>query len=338
VDLDLRLVRYFVAVADELHFGRAAAKLHISQPALSKQIRRLEEQIGIRLLTRDSRHVALTHDGVRFLRDARSLLAQATRMMQPGDAGIRIAHIFDLGTCRIVVDAFSARFPDVHVTASSMDSRRQFDALISGLLDVAIVRLTPEMTAEHPLGWRSRALRLEPFWLVGRAGDPQAETMSLYERPLEVFSDPPGSALFNVHGEYLTALEAHLGLAFDWLGNPGTFDQCLSRMMRAPSGRYLLEFESYALRYAQAGMPVHRPAELQPVYPWSLVWREEPHSAAVIAFIEVAVEQAEARRWLQPGSRVASWQPASDVRARASSGRASVSDRSDEVPPTRESA
>jgi hypothetical protein len=85
-------------------------------------------------------------------------------------------------------------------------------------------------------------------------------------------------------------------------------------------------------------MPVHRPAELQPVYPWSLVWREEPHTSAVIAFIEVAVEQAEARRWLQPGTQVATWQPSSDARTRASSARASVPDRSDEAPPKRESA
>ena len=60
MDLDMRLVRYFVAVADELHFGRAAAKLYISQPALSRQIRKLESDIGTQLLVRDSRHVALT--------------------------------------------------------------------------------------------------------------------------------------------------------------------------------------------------------------------------------------------------------------------------------------
>jgi DNA-binding transcriptional LysR family regulator len=74
MDLDLRLLRYFVAVADELHFGRAAAKLYISQPALSKQIRKLEDQLGTPLLIRDSRHVTLTPRGQRFVDDARQLL------------------------------------------------------------------------------------------------------------------------------------------------------------------------------------------------------------------------------------------------------------------------
>ncbi|HTF40202.1 MAG TPA: LysR family transcriptional regulator [Propionibacteriaceae bacterium] len=71
MDFDLRLVRYFVVVADELHFGRAAVKLYISQPALSKQIRKLEDFVGEPLLVRDSRHVRLTLRGQRFLEDAR---------------------------------------------------------------------------------------------------------------------------------------------------------------------------------------------------------------------------------------------------------------------------
>ncbi len=312
MDLDLRLVRYFVVVADELHFGRAAARLHISQPALSKQIRRLEGELGFRLLARDSRHVALTPDGIRFLREARVLIAQATRMMRQEDAGLRVAHIFDLDTSRIVVDAFADRFPEVTVIASSMDSLRQLDALVNGLLDIAILRVTPAMTAGHPSGWRHHPLRLEPFWIVSRADDPAAESRSLLDDTLEVFADPRGSALFNAHGEYLAALEAHLGVPFRWLGNPGTFDQCLARMHRAPRGARLLEFESYALRYRRLGMSVQRPAELQPVYLWSIAWRDEPLSAAASAFLEVSAEVAAARGWLDADSSTALWHPSSN--------------------------
>jgi DNA-binding transcriptional LysR family regulator len=298
VDLDLRLVRYFVAVADELHFGRAATRLHISQPALSKQIRRLEDDLGYRLFARDSRHVVLTPDGVRLLREARVLLAHATRMTRPETPGLRIAHIFDLDTSRVLADAFAARFPDVPVIASSMDSQRQFTALVNGLLDVAILRVTPAMAAEQPAGWRHRPLRHEPFWLVGRPGDPAVDVASLDERPVEVFADPPGSALFNAHGDFIIGVETQTGIPFRWLGNAGTFDQCLNRMLRASGLAYLLEFESYALRYQRAGLPIYRIAGRQVTYPWSIAWRDEPLNAAVSGFLDVAAEQSQALGWL----------------------------------------
>src|SRR5450432_1826114 len=80
--LDLRLVEYFVVVAEELHFSRAAAKLHIAQPSLSQQTRRLEEQLGVKLLDRTSRRVELTPAGEALLREGRRVLQQADRVMQ----------------------------------------------------------------------------------------------------------------------------------------------------------------------------------------------------------------------------------------------------------------
>lgn len=318
MDLDLRLVRYFVAVADELHFGRAATRLHISQPALSKQTRRLEDQLGFALFVRDSRHVALTPEGDRFLHEARALLAQATRMIHPRETGVRMAHIFGLDTSRRIVDAFAAEYPDVSVTEHSIDGVRQFSALMAGQLDVAIIRLTPTMRAAHPTGWRHRLIRLEPFWLVGPHGSVPAGaastaappgTVSLHDHAVKVFGDPPRSGLFNAHGEYLALLEQRLDISLHWLGNPGTFEQCEPRMLRATEPEYLLEFDSYARRYRDLGYLVSAPCEIQPVYPWSLVWRDEPASTEIAAFLTVAIDLSAQQGWLSPAHEGPLWAP-----------------------------
>jgi DNA-binding transcriptional LysR family regulator len=81
-DLDMRKLRYFVAVAEELNFGRAAQRLHIAQPVLSRQIRAFEDELGVRLLTRDSRGTSLTSAGLQFLEDARFMLAESKAMRE----------------------------------------------------------------------------------------------------------------------------------------------------------------------------------------------------------------------------------------------------------------
>lgn len=301
MDLDLRLVRYFVTVADELHFGRAAAKLFISQPALSKQVRKLETQLDAQLLVRDSRHVTLTARGERFRTEGRELLQLAERMQRGDDPNmLRIAHVFELDTTRAVADAYSCAHPRVTLVERQLDSYRQLAALLTGLLDVAMLRITPHMIANHPTGWRHRRLRLEPMRLIGRPGGDRAEIASLFDRPIEVFADTPEYGQYNAHGNYLSTFEQHTGLTLQWLGNPGTFNHCLAALRRATKPAYLLEFDSYALRYAADGLPVHRPAELQPYYPWSIAWREENPPQPIADLIHIALRTAERRGWLEP--------------------------------------
>src|SRR6266496_4398796 len=80
--MDLRHLRYFVAVAEELNFTRASEKLHLAQPSLTRQIRNLEEELGVRLLNRTKNKVSLTEEGRSFLNDAKRLVAQSLESVQ----------------------------------------------------------------------------------------------------------------------------------------------------------------------------------------------------------------------------------------------------------------
>ena len=331
MELDLRLVRYFVAVADELHFGRAAAQLYLSQPALSRQIRKLEDQLGETLLVRDSRHVTLTARGQQFLEDSRRLLALAESMTQrTAQPGVSTAHVFELSTSRMVADAFTRAEPDIPLREHAMDSITQLNALLHGRLDVAILRVTPRMLLAHPAGWRHRLLRLEPLVLIespGELPDPDGaistgdarhghtRVASLHERPLHVFADPPDSGTYNAHGQYVTALEHRLGLQMQWLGTPGAFSFCVAHVRRGPVDVRYLEFVSYAEKYVDVGMRMSWPLEIQPYYPWSLAWRTDDTAPATTRLVEVALGVADEHAWLdatRDPARAPAWMPDDD--------------------------
>ena len=149
--LDLRLVEYFVAVAEELHFARAAERLHIAQPSLSQQIRRLEQQLGVVLLDRNSRRVELTPAGEALLRDGRKLLAQARRtadaVRTAGAPGLTVG-FFGSAAIDLLPDTlreFGEREPACKVTVREIALGR-LDAIVNGDVDVAFTRLVPGQT------------------------------------------------------------------------------------------------------------------------------------------------------------------------------------------------
>src|SRR5688572_21913048 len=118
--LDLRRLRYFVAVAEELHFGRAAERLYIAQPVLSRQIRKLEQELGTDLLVRTSRNVALTPAGTRLLEEARSLLTAAEVSQRRIRDIIRDQAVLTVGffigdDFTSARDSFAAEHPDVQL-------------------------------------------------------------------------------------------------------------------------------------------------------------------------------------------------------------------------------
>jgi DNA-binding transcriptional LysR family regulator len=149
--LDLRLVEYFIAVAEELHFGRAAERLHIAQPSLSQQIRRLEAQLGVLLLERNSRNVHLTPAGQTLLQEGRKTLAQAQHAIQAARAvGAPRLTVGFYGSASSellpdVLREFSERLPRVEVSVREL-LLGNVDDLLDGSVDIAFTRLLPGQT------------------------------------------------------------------------------------------------------------------------------------------------------------------------------------------------
>ncbi|MER7181617.1 LysR substrate-binding domain-containing protein [Streptomyces hyaluromycini] len=146
MDLDLRKVRYFAAVAELLHFGRAAEQLHIAQPVLSRQIRALEKDLGAELFVRDSHGVTLTDAGRQLLEDARQLLALADgtrrRVAQAAHGRRRLVVGFRAGVVVTrALRAFTAAHPDVEANARRVEWDDQEQLILDGTVDIAYVRL-----------------------------------------------------------------------------------------------------------------------------------------------------------------------------------------------------
>ncbi|WNV73682.1 LysR substrate-binding domain-containing protein [Geodermatophilus sp. DSM 44513] len=176
---EIRVLRYFVAVAEELHFGRAAVRLHISQPSLSVQIRKLEHTLGARLLARTSRHVELTPAGVVLLEEAHRLLAgverltAATRRAADGAAGSLVVGFQANAAAELtpkILAAFQARCPRVQVEMRSHDFADPYVGLSTGSVDVAFVR--PPIVVQSWLSMET--LFVEPRVLVTSTDSPLA--------------------------------------------------------------------------------------------------------------------------------------------------------------------
>ncbi|MBM7129868.1 LysR family transcriptional regulator [Dyella mobilis] len=177
--MELRHLKYFVTVADELHFGRAAERLGISQPPLSQQIHALELRLGAKLFERKGRGISLSHAGNALLPRARGILAQAERAAesvarsQRGELGELHLGLMSSGPFTFVVPRVLARFrerlPDVRLLIHEMATSQQIDALEQGTIDVGVIR--PEAL---PDGIRAIELFKDSLTVVMHASNPLA--------------------------------------------------------------------------------------------------------------------------------------------------------------------
>lgn len=146
--MELRQLRYFVTVAEELHFGRAADRLHIVQPAVSQQIRRLERELGVALFDRSTRTVTLTDAGRVFLPHARDVLATVARARTAIDdlradhaAALRLGTSSGLGArLETILAEFASRAPHAHLELVSTTTEDRLNRVRSGDLDATLLR------------------------------------------------------------------------------------------------------------------------------------------------------------------------------------------------------
>lgn len=216
----LKRLDAFVAVAEELHFGRAAARLHLAQPALSQQVRQLETELGLTLLERTTRRVALTPDGAAFLPHARTLLVaaqgvgRAAEELRVGARG-RLRLGFVDSTAYELVPAFLRRFrtawPDAEVELHTMSSDEQAQALVDGEIDLGLARTVPTRPAVD-----ATELGHDRFLLAVPADHPVAGQQSVTLRRLssEAFVGFSRTSSPSLHAEMRALLAGH-DVAYD---------------------------------------------------------------------------------------------------------------------------
>ncbi|KRG65487.1 LysR family transcriptional regulator [Stenotrophomonas humi] len=214
--LELRHLRYFLAVADTLHFGRAAERLGMSQPPLSQQIRQLETLIGAHLFVRSHRRVQLTPAGQVLLEQARDILQRVDTAMdmvqrsQRGESGeLRIGLTRATPLLPQIPRAFFAyrqQHPQVQLQLREMNSLRQIDALLADELDVGIIRkrvLPPELVAKRLLD-DPLALVLHATHPALAGKDPASARFSLRQFALDPFVGFSRDAGAGIHDHVIT--------------------------------------------------------------------------------------------------------------------------------------
>jgi DNA-binding transcriptional LysR family regulator len=201
--MELRHLRYFVAVAEELHFTRAAQRLHLGQPPLSQQIQALEAELGVMLLRRSRRKVELTDAGVCFLRRARQILAASSAavdeaqraargelgMLRVGfTASLSMTHFFP----RLIYD-YRQHYPQVALTLSELTSAEQCKVLLARELDIGFIRC---VDPEAPPGINVRVIHRHPLRVAINVHHPLAARaqLSLAELSEEGFIGYPDDA------------------------------------------------------------------------------------------------------------------------------------------------
>ena len=283
------MLRYFVAVAEELHFGHAAARLHISQPSLSVQIRKLEHSLGARLLERTSRHVELTPAGEVLLQEARRLLVSAerltaaTREAADGVRGSLIVGFQANAAAELtpkILAAFQTRYPRVQVEMRSHDFTDPYVGLSNGSVDVAFVR--------HPVlmqSWLSvETLFVEPRMLVTSSESPLADRETV---TVEDVVDEPfvGRRAPQYWRDFWLATDCRGSQAVRLGAEVSSVDECFEAIL---SRRGIAFTQASTQRYYDRPGLAFIPVDGLPPSAVAIAWRNDLDAQPVHDFVEAA--------------------------------------------------
>ncbi|MBB3000845.1 DNA-binding transcriptional LysR family regulator [Paraburkholderia tropica] len=310
---DLRQLRYFVAVAEEQHFGRAAARLSMTQPPLSQAIRALEEALGVELFARTRRSVELTAVGADLLPEVRRILASADALrplaqsLARGEAGV-LALAFvstaDYGLLPLLLRDFGARYPRVRLQLAEATSDVQVDELVAGRIDAGLViaPVPPRHAAQLaylPVAREPLVIAM-PAALSAQLGGAEVEAdaddgwcatpvnlRDLADVPLVVF---PRHLAPGFHDTIMDCYGA-AGLA-PRVGQEAIQMQTIVSLVSAGMGVALVP---QSLRHLRRTGVVYRPlAQAVPTIETGLVWRVQEVSPVLAAFIEIVRAHAHA--------------------------------------------
>jgi DNA-binding transcriptional LysR family regulator len=296
--MELRQLRYFVALSEELHFGRAAAREHIVQSALSQQIQRLERELGVLLLERSTHHVALTPSGAALQVEARRILADVERAATVARSAVGASPTLRVGIIDAGYDSMpqilheaQARHPDLVIHQIEVGVPEQYQQLLDGRLDVGIGR-----AALAPPEIASLLFRRDPLGVLVPADHRFAEledvsVAALAAEPLLLAEDKQAPE-FN---QFVVELCRSAG--FTPRVYEGTVESVRAAAELVAQGRCLYCVPSSCIATLPGIMwrPLTDPTSY---YPWSILWRASETSDQVRTIVSSARAMSTRLGWL----------------------------------------
>lgn len=288
--LELSQLSSFVAAAEEMHFGRAAMRLNMTQPTLSRQIQALERALKVELFERANRTVKLTSAGRIFLPEAKRILAMTesatnwTRRAWQGEAGvIRLGFVASSAfvDLPVILRRTKTDLPDVQILLKEGTTRAQKDALLSDMIDVAILR--PPI--DH-IRFGVHRIRTEPFFAALHADDPRTAKARLaladFDRQDYIMYSADGAGYSHA---MLTAMFDRAGVAPIMVHHLDQNHSILS-LVSAGMGAAMVPESIMKLGFANV---VFRPIDTEPARPLEtyMIWRNQSENPALPAFVNL---------------------------------------------------